>query len=461
MDIASEPSRRTSASATDAVSAAALSEAVAGMGLNSKCPSAESTAAEMIPPAESLGTDSGYVSLTSSPGFQPRENSEEDGYDLSLRKRFRRKTMKLKEFQQDLPETTVHRFMDLKDLFDQPLYRLRSENKGPPGTISMRLKVLGTDPASAKPWIVILCDKTLYRKVKHFFDQSSVKNEYQPRDVDSDLPSFGLLVYDKPPRPTAGTTYNAIYGQHQIYSPDFVTWCGTTIKCETCGEHAADSGTSAIRFATLGGIIKVVDAMQTTMLYGMTAGHVLFNDEIPDSEHDPVSSEDENEESQHLWDQQGEVFELEIDFEEDQGSSESWPLSQENKVVPWRQIGHVVLSSRDRDSIDTDLDWALLNVRDPAYYRPNLLVKDSDLVTDVSSQPPRLYHARSDLKPITVAGALDTESLQPRPVLLLGGVSGPTPGFLVPKSAFLMMGPGKSFIETYSLVLDDGSGKLV
>ena len=198
---------------------------------------AEKLTADTISPDSS---DSGYGTGNTTDGSTTDHSQDlAEGVALPSRRFFERKVTKLRLFNDEIPQLTQHRFHDLQELFERPLcdYLINAKVKANP--ISIKLKVLGESEATAKPWIVVLCNKTASKKIRQFFNQQQIKADYQPFNPDSSLPSFEVFVCNRPPRPMAGTE---IYGDYE----ERATMCGRTIKV---GEaHQA-------RFATLGGVV--------------------------------------------------------------------------------------------------------------------------------------------------------------------------------------------------------------
>src|SRR5436190_8750545 len=128
---------------------------------------------------------------------------------IPKRGRLPRKATKLKPFNREIPQAAKDRFDDLVQLFRQPLIAHLDREMVKFTAISIRLKVLGENEESARPWIVILCDETVLQRVRQFFGQQQVRSEYQSRDPKS--PSFEVLVCGRPPKSKATTTPTAIY----------------------------------------------------------------------------------------------------------------------------------------------------------------------------------------------------------------------------------------------------------
>ena len=195
-------------------------------------------------PSSLEGFDSGYGSTGNTTDGSTTDHSQDfaDGHALPSRRIFERRVTKLRPFDREIPQLTQHRFHDLHELVERPLYNHLIEARIHPHPISIKIKVLGESEATAKPWIVISCSKAASKRVRGFFNQQHIKALYQPSNPDPFQPSFEIFVCNRPPRPMAGVK---IYGDFDERS----TMCGSRIRV---GE--ADRA----RFATLGGVIKYV-----------------------------------------------------------------------------------------------------------------------------------------------------------------------------------------------------------
>lgn len=118
------------------------------------------------------GIDSGYGSTASSA-------TSEDGIEMCTRhasQLYRRHVTKLKYFNNDkIPIPVWQRFCDLKELYAQDFLSHLEKRKVNTHTLSIKLRCLGKTEATAKPYIVIQCDKAASRSVNQFFNQQHVK----------------------------------------------------------------------------------------------------------------------------------------------------------------------------------------------------------------------------------------------------------------------------------------------
>ena len=400
-------------------------------------------------------SDSGYASVE---GGSIEGSSASTVSNAIQRNPFQRKVTKLKPFNKNISNSTQNRFKDLNELFGQSLCKYLKKAKLSPDAISIKLKVLGESETTAKPWVVILCDETVAKKVKQFFKQQHVKSEYQPCITDSDIPSLEVYVCDRPPRAVAATAIADVYGDSWGAAASLMTLCGKVIKVVE-PYHT--------RFATLGGIIKITDWQQNSMLFGMTAGHILaqgrpeedkadlYEDRDDAEENEPDSSSDEEEEKFEI--NLRSEDELTTDDEDDQSMDDkgrTLTMLQGNdqsstQVGAWPKMGYVSVASRKTQKDEQDLDWALIVLDDSLIYRPNMLIKQ-----DVNHE----VCTAEELK----EWSSEIGGFEPgQPVILLSGTSGSKQGKLSPFLSLLILVPGKSFVSTYNLTLDDGSGEIL
>lgn len=386
----------------------------------------------------SEGSDSGYASIGNTTEGSTTDNSQDfaDGVALPSLGFFERKATKLRLFDKEIPQLTQHRFHDLHELFERPLCDYLIKAKVNPNPISIKLKVLGENEATARPWIVVLCNKTASKRIRQFFNQQQIKAEYQPPNPDSFLPAFKVFVCNRPPRPMAGAE---IYGDFDKRA----TMCGRIIKVGEAHQS---------RFATLGGVIKVVEPSGIVKLYGMTAGHVLAQQSLGQDSFDEVDfCDEENEEDEGFYSGE-EEYELDDSFEGDeevQGLATTgdgtWTDSQSKQLGRlWPKIGCVSAASNEGARTGQDLDWALIEFDKQADCRPNLLVP-LDCEEGVARNRPLKVNAKF------------TEDGSSRSVVLLSGTGGVKKGTLSTSLSFLMMGPAKAFTKTYTLGLPHDS----
>ena len=190
------------------------------------------------------------------------------------------------------------------------------------------------------------------------------------------------------------------------------------------------------------------------MLYGMTAGHVLVEGlpkQCSFDQADIPNEEDDEDEGFYSGEEEYELDDIIDGFEEAQDLATigdgTGRASQNTQLgLLWPMIGSVSATSNKGAKTEHDLDWALINFDRVADYRPNLLV-----TLDREDTAARHHPLKENGKA--------TEDGSSRKVLLLSGTGGVKSGTLSTSLSFLMMGPGKAFTKTYTLVLPHNSGK--
>ena len=394
------------------------------------------------------GMDSGYASQVTT----PRKGIPESNSDSTLihkvilpsPKIFRSKVTRLRPFNMEIPEAVQNRFYDLKQLFDKPLYEYLSKERVSVGSIAMRLKVLGKSEETAKPWVGVLCEESISKLVKQYFNQPQVKEQFQTCNTDPELPSLDILIHDKPPRSRAVIEFDGV--DEYTDADTSLTLCGTVIKAS----RSKDSN-----IATLGGIVRVSYSSGISMLYGMTVGH-LFTDgrserqtsicygAQDDSRSD--TADDENSDADII-----EEFILDIDFGEDHATLDAQAAITQPKPLPgsaqnssWSRLGYgiVPMSAQCAPFAHQNLDWALVSIENKARYQPNLL--------------PSPYNIPSvELRQLSNREACTTE----KEVVVVCGRNELKRGKLSSFASFLLLAPGSTFVQTYTLTLTDGSGE--
>ena len=391
----------------------------------------------------SKATDSGYASLSNTPEKTPDPSCADFDSEILLPSRspFKRKVIKLKVVDMSIPLQTRNRFNDLNELFGKALYHYLASVKIKYSAVSVKLKVLGEDEDTAKPWIVVSCDKAISNQVKRFFNQPRVKSEYQPRGDNPFLPSFDIIVCDRPPRSIASTFLADIYGD---CCPNEDTLCGKMIKVDDT-EHG--------RMATMGGIIMVTFMEGRVMLYGMTVGHIIKEERSNESGLDVNEDQDFVDDNMDCFSDERESYELDLALElvpalSEQSFAENY---QQLSGCPaqlgmsWPKIGDIVEHSRDRLGDQADLDWALVQLVRPELHLPNLMPKSHQPPTSLSRQ----------LSGSCELTGKECGTKERRPVVLVGGTRGPMQGLLSTSSSFLMLASGQGFVATYDLLLQE------
>jgi hypothetical protein len=411
----------------------------------------------------SQGTDSGYSSLVPTPESMKR--SEPRQFELPTeiqgpsRRLFSWKTTKLKPFDKPISEAARTRFRDLKIFFDRPLLKYVSKGHQQFTVISMKLTVLGEDEGSSKPYIVVLCDKAVSRRVRQFFHLPRIKQHYQTNGQDPLLPSFGLVVIGKPPVPMTTTNIVEVDKTKIDWPWDSQTLCGTPIRVR--GQHGT-------RIGRIGGIIEISSKEMGSKFFGITVGHIVAPEssadilyfESPDEEIDPEEHDDAG---QALFLEEDEEVEVDWGVQEDtklrlhdsKSSSENTADPSTLASESWSRIGSISAEHSSAAGDDINLDWALIEFDESAICHHNLVKASSSFVTErLRGIDTSIYSRLKYVADQPLADAVTST----RAVIVITGVDETKEALLSTSPSFLCLAPGRRFADAYTLSMCHGSG---
>ncbi|KAL6808354.1 hypothetical protein V8C40DRAFT_259689 [Trichoderma camerunense] len=373
-------------------------------------------------------------------------------------------------FKREAVPATIARFNEIVPEIERLLVQyIRTANKlfsstTPYRPMSIRYLVLGKSEADAKDCLVVFCPPSQCKRVKRFFDNHrAVKNLCEPPDLSA--PSFRPVVKDLAPQLTVlhsgeealestdsefsreipGSTSIEVYCSSP--APSDKTLCGTPIRFTN---HVGET-----RYGTFGGIIKLVqnDGFE---LYGLTAGHGLLDWEdspLPTSDSDSMNDDDSSIDEGSIDEDMKELLELEssdgsISSPEPEAADSSLshpdPKLEETKLSEkWafehsQKLGNILSTPKYyAKGSGQYLDWALIEI-DASKHQPN-------------------YHPslKSKNLELTAAQKRLTPAALGQPAIMIGGSQGCIPGTLSSLPARLMLGHGQSFVDAYTLCLQD------
>jgi hypothetical protein len=408
------------------------------------------------------GIDSGYASAAGTPitSVTPEKSRTLDAahtfpQDLLPEEGRRRlypaaKAATLKVFDKPIPQPVQNRFEDLNELFGKALilHLLRAKmGDGDTRSISTKLKYVGSDEVSARPCVVILCNKNASRKVRQFFNSKAVKSHYQPTEPSFDVPHLDIKVCDRPPKPIASIA--DIYGSHVVEAGELPAVCGTPFG-------VVESGVS--HFGTIGGLVMVTTMSGSVTLYGLSAGHVISRGR-PKGPEDFRSFSSESPEVLDIdesFDDDGEsfdsdTFDLDLEFEHGYDSTQTETnivQGHSNLAKPriiWIKMGHILQSSTSDGFTQgmQNYDWSLIAIDDLMH-------------CDISS----FLNQKSDARNQKMASCFTGKTLShERQVVAFCGMSSRKEGHLAATMSHLVLGPGEGFVKTYNLKISDGTSK--
>ncbi|ERF74301.1 hypothetical protein EPUS_01988 [Endocarpon pusillum Z07020] len=403
-------------------------------------------------PKEDRFTDSGYGSAVGSPRTDEQGASAQTQPQTEPNQGFNAAnqpkptivgaTRGLKKFEKEVDQSIIDRFQDVVERLEGPLFEYMRKSWRQPRPTAIRLMVLGKDEGDARPWIVVLCSQDQSKRIKRFFQQKFAKAVYCPEGPAEQR--FEVLVIGQPPRPKAANASPEMFDG--LLSPAL-----ERIKITSCGTMVKLSVQDHVRFATLGGIIKVVNTDGSYNLYGLTAGHILDPPEasIESDQSDTSSELDEDEfsdEEDYLDEVRSntDIFEHHSDLNEDLNSSLRF-VQNPKATDTWSKLGTISLGSRQVQGCNRD--WALIESIEPKFYRPNYLVGEVN-----NSQ-----HRCKDLQEPTRD---KTAMRAPRKVVVNSESCSPKlrQGVLSKLPTMLMLPPARKFVRVYPLSMDYGSG---
>ncbi|KAF7506723.1 hypothetical protein GJ744_011447 [Endocarpon pusillum] len=451
---------------------AALSDSIgAASSLTAQCssePSTEQTAKSQR--KSSTAPDSGYSSLVDSPNSpSPGTLARKESITYASRRLLPKKPRKLRIYDKPIDQPTQARFLDLKVLFGRTLHEFLAKKKVTFTAIQMRLSVMGEDEASAKPWIIIACEKATLKTVKQFFGQPDIKQELQPNT--GEWPAFELIVCDRALRLLFADADIDI----EVFAPDWhfikdlplPSACGRAIKA-VVGEKT--------RTATLGGMINVLSQKGEIKRYGLTSGHILPGDLVFGALENELEVKSVDEEGLDTHDSQAESYtvqgsdlgppdlpgldhpfpdgddeEFEIEFgcgsmspANDLASQGQEEQSDKHNTSYGTNIGRIVAhSGQSKASVKEhcNRDWALIELTEA----------HSENIGNC------LIDGRVDrASPLQLTQVVEQETLQidgERPVGVIRTSPSPSWGVLSRALSFIMISPGNAFTETYTLIV--------
>lgn len=210
--------------------------------------------------------DSGYGSTIDSPELSQESANTSFLKDKArhIKKRlFPREKKVLKQYSRALTPIEQARFADLRILFGYALSEFLLSQKRSFAAIEMRVAVMGETETSARPIILVACQKPIFKIVKQFFAQKEIKGELTPSN--KIWPKFEVLVRE----------------QLALFSGDglITVWmAGTTLdddnQCNPYRKPILIKMKESSKFATLGGVLWTKGSDGQIRCHGLTVGHI-------------------------------------------------------------------------------------------------------------------------------------------------------------------------------------------
>ncbi|KAF3925684.1 hypothetical protein AA313_de0200169 [Arthrobotrys entomopaga] len=346
-----------------------------------------------------------------------------------------------------VPDEFYRRFLDLVQLYDRPL-----KSKLKPKFMAWKVKVLGEDEDSKRPFIVILCDANSTTPIRKFFAKKEIRQQCEETE---NLPSLPVLVVTSSPTKVSAVEVPTVFGREEVHLAED-TSCGESIKIVQNGKA---------KMATLGGIIKIVVDGEFA-LCGITAGHIIGEDTNIDENEDPESEDD--------------FFQLsddsEIDDDDDDDGNDDGccssrlsgasrgsvppleihvPTESEGCNYGWKKIGQVSeLSTGMEKARIKNLDWSLVELTNFGRTKMNQVKENVQLNHRKSSTIERFYTSQND-KILASLGTTGFSTVRDRSVIYQPGTE---PGYLKGKislcPSFMQQSPSQELVKVYNMTWD-------
>lgn len=182
----------------------------------------------------------------------------------------------LQVFQADVEPALGARIDAMFDDLSEPLMVHLLEKCDRFRPLMYRIRILGKDEASAKPWLVILCPAAVVKHVESFFQKRLARQFCTQVDVPG-----GLEV--------------AYIGRPLSFRSG--SWNDVEVAFGSTGEQFGLPGSIAVTLtqmsnvycATMGGLLVAKDSNDHRVLFGLTVGHLLHHENTIDT---PASAVD-------------------------------------------------------------------------------------------------------------------------------------------------------------------------
>ncbi|KEF61662.1 uncharacterized protein A1O9_03230 [Exophiala aquamarina CBS 119918] len=243
--------------------------------------------------------DSGYGSIYSSQKSSPDDSQYR--IELNSNRPIFRKKSTLRVFNTEIPDLIVSRFLDQKELFTEPS--------------------ACADVESAKPYIRVMCDESIKKKVREYFIQARVKEEFQR--AEDNVPPLDVIVDGRPMSICATTGIDIYADGDQLYG----------VACTLCGKWIKATIGTQDRIATIGGVIEVINKDG--------ARHNSDADALSTSSDEEVEDEEESN-FELILDDNEKATKLTTDQRSVQHRFTIKGVKKLHNIEEWSRIGHVI-----------------------------------------------------------------------------------------------------------------------
>lgn len=387
--------------------------------------------------------DSGYGSAPSTPDFKDTLNPLRKPSQIPFVQQ-----LGLCVSKKSMEAGAKRRFLEVQLEIEKMLLELLRKLKPGIGRykpVAIRPMMLGKTEADidANCYMVVICSESVKRKIQSFFDEALVRSLCESGE--DDVPSFKVLVIGQALRLRASPSDITVQCEAMEDSYDGTkTFCGIPIRlCDGLGHS---------RNATFGGVVKITPTDGSHYeLFGLTAGHAIENQQVVPAEDDPglinLKSTDLlglslNEELMDASEDQTRTAFQPMNNDISLDDSEQWCSSNQHDlgVLLNTDRGNVV-GDGDPSQMKPYLDWALFALNT---FRPNKLPLD------------RQGNSRGDLHLPSLTTNLTEDEIR---VSMLSASRDVKCGLLSTMRARVLLHPGGSFTDAYTLFLEESRGE--
>jgi hypothetical protein len=257
-------------------------------------------------------------------------------------------------------------------------------------SIAYDLQMCGLQPSKAFPHIVVHCSSKLVPHLHKLFLRPHVKRHYQVKCATNDamsLPRFGIVFYGVEDTKISGVTYEVSITTQGV-SP--LVDAGLTM----CGSKVI-SKKNPSRYSTIGAVLRVGQSF-----YGLTAGHTFVDEPVIDDIPLILSYEDSDaEDDDYSYDFSGMVAgdvndpnattsgDKALDSSNGkllnhlpstiQDGTRETASSWKSSIFTASKSSRVFVPAQATPELESNLDWAIVELQDSAHWRPNIYTNES------------------------------------------------------------------------------------
>jgi hypothetical protein len=277
-------------------------------------------------------------------------------------------------------QAEINRFRDLWLLLGPQLVELTLCSKQPCRPCSAKLRVHGPTAEAVRPCIVVLCDKSVAKKVRKLMAKKVNEEQLKPAPSMM-LPIFNILIEERPPVRFNGGDVDSDSVSIEIDSKDIVdTVCGAKVRCRS---------NEMISSAVLGGMLWVTGP-EGTRAYGLTVAHIVGNSDLEDfdpllrfgsDDSDDSTDESEDDDSagsgRYIRSTAADLSSLIHPWADAVGTTQRRTTTSADEE--WETLGRLLMPNnrprpvhRGTPDLDANLDWALVQQLSSQFILPNV-----------------------------------------------------------------------------------------